>query len=294
MFSFVKLKRSCKNRHRDLSKIYQLIRLSLLSQYSKEKLIIKSNRARPLVISLTSYSKRIKDVHLVIESLGQQTKLADRIFLWLDEDEFNEKNIPNVLKKQRTRGLEIRYCPNYKSYKKIIPTLTLTPEANIITVDDDVIYPADLVERFEMEAVSHPDVVLCNRAHLIMLDDNSEIEPYDEWDGEIASSTVSERVFPTGVGGVYYPHGSLADVVTDIDEALRLAPHGDDIWLKAMAYLNAFPAKKVNRKNRFDCDFHVIKRHQDIGLFFENVHLGRNDKQLKKVFTRFNIQFEKV
>ena len=128
----------------------------------------------------------------------------------------------------------------------------------------------------------------------MMLDANHEIEPYDEWDGEIASSTISELVFPTGVGGVYYPHGSLADIVTNIDEALALAPHGDDIWLKAMACLNSVPAKKVNREKRFDLDFHVIKRHQDIGLFYENVQLGRNDEQLKNVFTRFNIQFEKA
>ena len=98
-----------------------------------------------LIVSFTTYNKRIHDVHLVVESIAQQTVKPHRLLLWLDEDEFTQDTIPLILHKQIERGLDIRFCPNYRSYKKLVPTLQCFPNANIITVDDDILYPHDIV-----------------------------------------------------------------------------------------------------------------------------------------------------
>lgn len=50
------------------------------------------------------------------------TVMPDRIVLWLSKDEFSEENIPEILKRQRAKGLTIDYCTDVKSYRKIIPT----------------------------------------------------------------------------------------------------------------------------------------------------------------------------
>lgn len=42
--------------------------------------------------------------------------------------------------------MEIAYCPDYRSYKKIIPTLRKYPEDVIITIDDDVLYGHETLE----------------------------------------------------------------------------------------------------------------------------------------------------
>ena len=134
-------------------KIVELVRL-LFSEMIHTELAIENFRAKaavcekrgvtdlplldePLVVSLTTFGQRVFDVHLVVESIMQQTVLPNRIILWLDETEFNESSLPLSLKKMQQRGLEIRYCPNLRSYKKIIPTLKLVPEATVITIDDD-------------------------------------------------------------------------------------------------------------------------------------------------------------
>ena len=49
-----------------------------------------------IIASITTYGKRIYDVHLTIESLMEQTMKANRIILWLDYS-FENKPLPNAL-----------------------------------------------------------------------------------------------------------------------------------------------------------------------------------------------------
>ena len=100
-----------------------------------------------VTVSLTTYSSRIYEIYLVIESIFQQTLKPNKIILWLDEDEFSDETIPLSLKRQQKRGLIIRYCNNMKSYKKLVPTLQLYPDDIIVTIDDDTICPSDMIER---------------------------------------------------------------------------------------------------------------------------------------------------
>ena len=76
-----------------------------------------------IIISLTSYGKRIYDVYLTIESLMRQTIKPNKIILWLAEDEFSLDNIPQTLKNIQKRGLTIEFCEDIRSYKKLVPAL---------------------------------------------------------------------------------------------------------------------------------------------------------------------------
>jgi len=100
-----------------------------------------------VIVSLTTYNARFYEVYLAIESIMQQTLKPNKIILWLAEDlKINE--IPIVLKNQMKRGLEIRYCKDLLSYKKLIPSLKIFPNSIIITIDDDHMYLYDLIENF--------------------------------------------------------------------------------------------------------------------------------------------------
>lgn len=102
-----------------------------------------------LIVSLTSFPPRIKTVHKTIETLQDQTYQADRIILWLAEEEFpeKEKELPRELLALRDKGLEIRWCNNIYSYKKLVPTIKLYPNAIIVTADDDLYYSNEWLKR---------------------------------------------------------------------------------------------------------------------------------------------------
>lgn len=99
-----------------------------------------------VVVSLTTYGKRLYEVASTIESIMQGTMKPNRIVLWLEEG-LKDTPLPILLQRQQTRGLEIGYCEDLRSYKKLIPTLIKYPDAVIITIDDDAIYNCDVVEK---------------------------------------------------------------------------------------------------------------------------------------------------
>jgi hypothetical protein len=254
--------------------------------HSTEKGIAESDEnGENIIISLTTYGKRIYDVHLVIESLFNQTRKPNKIILWLAENEFNESNIPLILKRQQARGLEIAYCKDIKSYKKLIPALKKYPEQIIITIDDDIIYPFDIIENLYREYVKNPQCVHYYRGHKMVFDKNERLAPYKNWKMDDQCSEISFTTFPTGCGGILYPPHCFYEDILREDLFMKLAPTADDIWFKAMTLLKDIPCKKVFFSN--EC-IEIDKNH-DIALYFENVEKNMNDVQIKQVFDYYNL-----
>ncbi|MGL5426399.1 MAG: hypothetical protein ACRDAS_00590, partial [Cetobacterium sp.] len=106
---------------------------SILENKLENTLVYEKSKEPQIIVSLTTYNKRIYDVHLTIESLFRQTLMPNKIILWLAEDEFNRYNIPFMLQKLEKKGLEIGFCKDLKSYKKLIPTLVKYPNDIVIT-----------------------------------------------------------------------------------------------------------------------------------------------------------------
>ena len=122
-----------------------------------------------VVVSLTTFGNRIHNVHLAIESIMQGTVKPNKIVLWLAEDEFKNKNLPKTLQLQQERGLEIEYCQDLRSYKKLIPSLSKYSDSCIITIDDDAMYEYDLIERLINTHIDNPDKICACRMHRIVL-----------------------------------------------------------------------------------------------------------------------------
>lgn len=62
---------------------------------------------------------------------------------------------PSVIR-LRAYGLEIRFCENLRSYKKIIPALQEYPDAILITADDDWLYTQDWLAGLWCPYERHP------------------------------------------------------------------------------------------------------------------------------------------
>ena len=102
----------------------------------------------PIIVSMTSWTKRITNVKYVVSSILQGTYKPDKIILNLSTDEFQDKHIPIDLKLlEKYTIFEINWVKeNTKAFKKIIPTMELYPDSIIISIDDDIIYPRLFIE----------------------------------------------------------------------------------------------------------------------------------------------------
>lgn len=244
-----------------------------------------------VIVSFTTYGKRIYDVYLTIESLMQQTVKPNKIILWLAENEFTVENIPQTLKNLQKRGLTVEFCKDIKSYKKLVPALRRYPNDIIITVDDDVIYQYDLIENLLNSYKQNPELIHFCRGHRMMLKNDNALEEYNKWNWYINDNRIDKLNFPTGVGGVLYPSQSLHSDVIDENIFLTLAPNADDVWFKAMAILQGTLSKKVFTRSSIGEDYIDLDGEMQIetALNITNVIGGKNDEQIKAVFSKYNM-----
>ena len=103
-----------------------------------------------IVVSLTSWTKRINNVKKVVESIMENTVQPDRVYLNLSKTEFKGISLPKDLTDyfKSDKRLFINWVdgPNTKSMKKIFPILKyLQDDDIIIDADDDIIFPKDLI-----------------------------------------------------------------------------------------------------------------------------------------------------
>lgn len=238
-----------------------------------------------LVISLTTYGKRLYDVYLTIESIMQQSMKPNRIVLWLAEDMQNEE-LPIVLQKQMSRGLEIKFCKDIKSYKKLIPALHEFPDEIIVTIDDDAFFAFDMLENLYRSYKTAPMQVHANRVHRIKMNGDGTLMKYNDWGYDCKEPGLSMLNFPTGCGGILYPPNILSEEVLNENAFMELCPRGDDIWFKAMAMLNGVKCQKVRTHDPY---LYFNDSVQDVALSIGNVDNGENDKQIKAVFDRYDL-----
>lgn len=242
-----------------------------------------------VIVSLTTYGKRLYEVASTIESIMQGSVKPNRIILWLGEDMRNVI-LPITLQKQQKRGLEIAYCKDIRSYTKLIPTLKKYPEATIITIDDDLIYTYDLVEKLVNMHKNYPKHIIANRIHRIILGKNGRPIQYMKWNWSTDPTDCSPLNFFTGVGGVLYPPHSLDEEVFNERVFTNICKYADDIWFYAMALKKGTQVLKCYTHNEKGDDYIINPNVQDIGLLNINTgSTGLNDKQLKAVFERYNL-----
>ena len=242
-----------------------------------------------IIVSLTTYGKRIYDVPLTIESIMQQTMKANRIILWLDYS-FEGQQLPKQLQKQQKRGLEVAFCKDTGPYKKLYPALCRFPNDAIITVDDDALYDFDLIERLIVPYLQDPHYIYCHRYHRMLFDSKRQLKPYNDWEWWCRKMEASHLNFATGVGGILYPPHALHEEALNEDVFMNICRTADDVWWKAMALMKGTRVKKVFSRNVRSEEFLSNENVQDIGLFHVNTKgQNMNDKQIKAVFGRYGL-----
>lgn len=255
--------------------------------------VSEESRDKKITVSLTTYGKRIYDVYITIQSLFEQTCKADNIILWLAETEFDYESVPEILKRMERRGLEIRFCAEMRSYKKLLPVLKENPDDVIITVDDDMIYPFDMIENLYAEYLRNKGDIIFNYGNRITLSGKEKLAPYMGWEYVGSQNAASHRFFAIGVGGILYPPGSLHEDIFNYKLAEELAPYADDIWFKAMAMKRGtryrHSRQPVDKPDTFLKKFITIEDIQEECLGQANVLEEKNDIQLKAVFEYFDL-----
>ena len=140
-------------------------------------------RTPKIILSLTTFPDRINTVSKTIKTLLNQTLKPDKVILWLAFEQFpkKEQELPGDLLelknfgldikwcediksyKKLIFGLDIKWCEDIKSYKKLIPSLIEFENDIIITFDDDIYYDENIVKRLYDAHLEDREAVVVNR-----------------------------------------------------------------------------------------------------------------------------------
>ena len=188
-----------------------------------------------VAVSLTSYGKRVNDtLPYAIHSLLQQSFPPKHIAVFLDDEHWNENNLPDILKKLRSVGVEFYFVKDIKSYKKLIPALKFFTTIPIITADDDFYYNNRMVEwLYSAYKKSDCKSVIGIWACIVERDDEGKYLPYNKWKDCRVGNSSSEYSLYSGYGSLY-PQGIFDNEILNEQIFLKLAPTADDLWFWAM------------------------------------------------------------
>lgn len=243
---------------------------------SKKWCLNKKPREEKIIVSLTSYPKRIGTIWFTIETIFRQTVKPDQVILWLAKTQFEDMDsLPDKLLHMRKKGLTIRFCDDLRSHKKYYYVMQEYPKDIIVLMDDDMIYPKDTIERLLQMHKKHPKDICTMTAQVIRpsfkdkpsLWTNPKLQEKFEHSDKI-------QIF-TGSGSLY-PPGTLDKSVFDLNLIKSLCPSADDLWLTFMAYRKG---TKITSRYPWRAFPITIYGTSEGSLWYLNCEKGANDVQ---------------
>lgn len=253
----------------------------------------KANGERQVVVSLTSYPPRIDTIWMTFRSIFSQTRLPDKIVLYLAKSDFPnlEKDLPSSLTDLLWHDFEIRWVDeDLKPHKKYYWAFREFPDALIVTLDDDLIYRKNLIEELVSSYKQHPGTVVTSRTHLIMFNDDGSLKPYDQWIYEAPHyhpdlvGIPSMRFFATTGAGTLFDPKLFPDLAFDRDLIAENCLVADDVWLKMIEVIAGIPVVPTSS----DQLLNYIPGSQEIALCHVNTESGGNDVVIANLLKALN------
>lgn len=243
-------------------------------------------RYEEVIVSLTTFPARIQEVWIVVECLFRQTFKPDKIVLWLDKNRFDITTLPIQLKKQISRGLEIRFVEDLRSHTKYFYALSEFKNKIVVTVDDDCYYPNNLLENLINIHKEFPSSIVSNRVHKLTFN-SDKLNPYSKWQHNYSPKhSISGKYLLTGVGGVLYPPNIFDEKLFNKAVFLEKCKYADDIWLAINAFILDLD---VASNNTFNKDFISISNTSEVRLLDFNSKGNGNDFQIKNLLDHYNL-----
>lgn len=247
-----------------------------------------NDRDEKLIISLTTYPGRIKQVFYAIKSLMIQSYQADKIILWLAETQFPNRKLPKNIHFLEAKGLTIRWCDDLRSHKKYFYVLQeQKPNDIVATFDDDIIYEYDALEKLIISHKKFPNSIICNRGYEIIFDKNNKILPCYYWklNTNYGIDKPVIRILASTGYGCLYPYNIMPKITFDWNIIKENALTADDIWVRFCAILNHVPIIKTKKTiailvQVYGSQKETLTRINDIQ--------GENDKVIDNLLNIFN------
>ena len=192
------------------------------------------------IVSLTSFPSRLNNLWMVLYCMYNQTYRPGKIVVTLIRSEIvgGYESLPNSLKYFADKGVEFLFeDENLKPHNKYFYTRQKYPDRVIITIDDDLLYYSDTIDRLMKLHEKYPDSVCSNRVHKVHKE-NGVLKKYSTWNDVFIPMGPSNNLIALGYSSVLYPPSFHNELIYDAEKIKKLSLCADDIWLYVMEVLS--------------------------------------------------------
>lgn len=233
-----------------------------------------------IYISLTTYPARIDSAYFAICSILDQTVRPNKVILTLIKEEFplGEDELPLEIKSLKEKGLEVIWGDeNLRPHNKYFYSMQKYTNALIITIDDDILYPSDTIEKLINCYKKFPTSISAFHTDKFSFYNNR----LDKYSKAIIGCNLEilipkHNLLAEGFAGVLYPPSVLPPETFNKDLIKKSSPLNDDIWLKCIELKYGIPvvcASPIHKEL-------VMMDKQATALFLQNRVMNYNDEQL--------------
>jgi hypothetical protein len=227
-------------------------------------------------VSLTSYGPRFQYLPKTIREISRQTRQPDLVLLNIDVNEKMEfcKLFGRI---SHDLNLELNFVENLGPGKKLIPALEKYPDADVITIDDDLKFNKHLFMELWKSHQENEDSIIATRCHIPKFLKCGYLAPYTEWNFDSKTFTQEDFPFVTAGAGALFPANSIHFDVLDTEKYKDLSFSTDDAWY----WLHAIRKRtRIVRIEGFG-DLNYVKGTQAKSLYWDGN---------AEIFNDFNIQ----
>jgi hypothetical protein len=216
------------------------------------------------IVSLTTIPSRLPHIATTLKSLMRQSRAPARIVLNLPEFSKRE-NIPYVIPSflESLKAVEIVRCADLGPATKVVPALGReSPMRKIIVVDDDRIYPENLVRDLEDAADRDPTAAFGMSGWVVPHDhvdrpttilSNYRMSPPAPIRARRLKQAIPVDVLQGLSGYLVRPVFFDLSALTDYSGAPRESFYVDDVWISGHCMANrlVLPSRRYNYQPKF-------------------------------------------
>lgn len=230
-----------------------------------------------IIVSFTTFPARYNAIPVVLKSLAYQSMKADKIVLYLSKEQC--RDVPPILKNLYKYGLEVKIADgDMRSHKKYLYAMTEYPDDIIVTIDDDLVYPPNMIKSLYLSYQRFPNCVSALMVTEIGKNEDGSLKKYVEWEVALNMKYCPSNtlIAMTGAGALYPPHLLCRDTF-DTDKIKALCFTADDIWMKFMELKSGVQVVHAIKQQTESETLNYIGQFYEGGLYVENCEQGKND-----------------
>ena len=228
-----------------------------------------------IIVSLTSYYKRLNTINNVLDSILNGNLVPDKIVLTLyyKDVDFISKCIYEYLTKNNITLIIVNI--DIKPHKKYFYVMQKYPYDIIITIDDDIIYENNTIELLYKSYLKYPNEISARRVNLIKYDQNGLTKPYEKWikGYKLIKIPSFDLLATTGAGTLFPPN--ILKINYSLIYDIFNCKTSDDLFLKFIENKLKIKIVWVENNNLMGLNNIYIE-----GLYYNENQIG-NDECLK-------------